>query len=137
VDQLPEPTSGSSRPGRAGLILDDGYRPCVELVGVLVRFADRREPHPPVFRQRAHHVEHDPGLPGLVEVESVSHGDIEQVVGGQASVRRGFQVVGGDEALGAPAGGGEDTALRVVCAVGEELQRQERMGRSSRVMVAA
>ena len=66
----------ASESSTALCLLVDAHR----LIG---RLADRSHPDPPVLAERADHVEHHSGLPGLVEVQPVSCHDVEQVLDGQ------------------------------------------------------
>ena len=54
--------------------------------------------------EAADHVEDDPGLPGLVEVQAVSRDDVEQVADGQRPESVVLEVVGGDQVLLLPLG---------------------------------
>src|SRR6186997_1753925 len=90
---LPRPLAASAaartclRLGRS-LLVEHRDRLAVDPVGVLGRVADRGHADPATLCQGGHHVEDDAGLPGVVEVEAASRGDVEQVVGGQVLVGR-------------------------------------------------
>ena len=68
-----------------------------------------------------------PGLARLVEVQAVARDDVEEVVVREPAQQRRLEVVGRDHVLLAPARRGEERRGRVVGAVGEELEREERM----------
>ena len=89
---------------------------------------DRGQADPAVLGEAADHVEHDPDLPRLVEVQPVSGHDVEQVGQRQPAQQPGLEMVGGDQVLLVPAGCQEQRGRRVVAAVGEELQGEERVG---------
>ena len=93
------------------------------------------QPEAPALAERAHHVEDDAGLARLVEVQAVAHHDVEQVVGRERAVRGDLDVVAGDEVLLLAAGAVNSAGLRVVGAVGEELQREERVRRAALAQV--
>jgi hypothetical protein len=76
-------------------------------------------------------VEDDADLAGLVEVQAVPDHDVEQVVRRERAIKRRFQMIGGDEALLAAARRDEHRPLLVVAAVGQELQREKRVGRAA------
>ena len=66
--------------GRLGLLEQHALRGPVQRLGVRRRVADRGQPDPAGLREAADHVEHDAGLPRLVEVQAVAGDDVEQVV---------------------------------------------------------
>ena len=89
------------------------------------------ETDPAVFGEAADHVENHPHLPRLVEVKIVRGDDVEQVLDAEATQERGFQVIGRNQVLLAAAGSEEQPGHRVIPTVGQELQRQEGVGRAT------
>src|SRR4051812_13935577 len=112
---------------RAGLFVEGALGPAVCRVGLLSAVSDRGEADTAELREAAHHVEDDAGLARLVEVQAVTHRDVEQVVERQAAQPLVLEMVSRDQVLLAPARRDEQRGRRVVVAVGEELQGEEGM----------
>jgi hypothetical protein len=88
-----------------------------------------------VLGERADHVEDDPDLAGLVEVQTVTSHDVEQVARHETTELLGLEVVGSHEMLLVAARRQEERCPRVVATVREELQGEERVGRPALAQV--
>ena len=117
--------------GLSGLGLKRALRSAVQIFRFVRGVGDGGEPEAPLFADGVDHVKDDAGLGSVVEVQPLPDREVEQVLGGEVGVERRLLVIGRDVVLGLPVGGGEDAGIRVVGSGGEELQRQEWMGRSS------
>src|SRR3954447_13834629 len=87
------------------------------------------------LRERAHHVEDHARLARLVEVQAVADRDVEQIVDPETAQPRALEMVRRDEMLLAPARRGEQRGAGVVLAVGQELEREERVRRAALAQV--
>ena len=102
------------------------YRVCL-----LRTIADRGQADAAVLTESAHHVEDNARLACLVEMDLVAGDNVEQIVVGDPAEQRGLEVVGRDHVFFAAARSGEEGCDGVVASAGEELERQERMRRST------
>jgi hypothetical protein len=137
VERWPGQSTGGSpiAGGRSSLAIEGVPRPVEQAPRLLAAIADSREADQPVPAERRHHVEDDPSLRRVVEVESIANGEVEDVVRLQHSVRIGLEPIGGHEELRLPGRRHEERTLGVVGAVREELQRQVRVSRAALAQV--
>src|SRR5262249_25103493 len=103
----------------------------VEALRLRGRVADRSEADAALLGESGHHVENDAGLRLLVEVEVVADRDVEEVGRRERAVERRLDVVAREVALLVAEGRREDGAVRVVEAVRQELEREERVCRAA------
>src|SRR5215212_1905210 len=109
------------------LAVQDGDGVPVVILGALVAVADADGAYLAVLGEGADEVEDHALLGRAVEVEAVVHGDVDQVVGGQALVVGTLEVVGGVVVAGFGRRGAVQAVVRVVGAVGQEAQDQVRV----------
>ena len=74
--------------------------------------ADRRQPETSSAPESAEHVENDPGLLGLTEVQPATDNEIEQIVRRVTSIKRRFEVIARDEKFFLSVRRGEGCAFR-------------------------
>ena len=118
-------------PCQAGLLIQDFNRLCEERIRFITGITDRRQSHAPVFAQRAHHVEDDTCLSRLIEMDVVTGHNVKQIVGREDAICRRVLMIAGDETFLLAKPRGEHTAVGIIRAIGEKLQGQKRMRRST------
>ncbi len=99
------------------------------------RVPHRREPDTAMLGDTADHVEDDTHLSRLVEVQPVAGDDVEEVVDRERSEALRLEVVGRHEVLLGAVLRHEEAGSRVVPAARQELEREERMGRTTLAQV--
>ena len=104
--------------------VEDGMR-------FLGRIADGGEAQPSRAAKSAEHMENNPCLPDLPEVEAAPNDEIEDIIRRESSIARRFEMIAGDEKFSAPVRRDEGGAFRIVNASGQKLQSQERMSGST------
>src|SRR5215211_8156512 len=99
----------------------------VVLLGALVAITDTDGADLAVLGESPDEVENDPLLGRAVEVETIVHSDLNQVVGGQALVCGALEVVRGVVVAGFRRRCAVQSVIRVVSSVRQETQDQVRM----------
>src|SRR5262249_29728475 len=79
------------------LLVQHGHDLLVQVVGAGRIVRHRGQARAAVLAEGAHHVEDDPDLPRLVEVQASANDEVEEVVGRQLPVCGALDVVGRDE----------------------------------------
>ena len=111
-----------------GFAVEDGDGLAVELAGGLVAVPDAYGAELAVLGEGSDQVEHHALLGGAVEVETVVHGDVYEVVGGETLVGQALEVVRGIVVAGLRRGRAVQPVVSVVGPVGQETKDQVRMG---------
>ena len=118
-----------------GFAVEDGDGLAVELAGGLVAVPDAYGAELAVLGEGSDQVEHHALLGGAVEVETVVHGDVYEVVGGETLVGQALEVVRGIVVAGLRRGRAVQPVVSVVGPVGQETKDQVRMGRPTLAQV--
>ena len=118
-----------------GFAVEDGDGLAVELAGALVAVPDAYGAELAVLGEGSDQVEHHALLGGAVEVETVVHGDVYEVVGGETLVGQALEVVRGIVVAGLRRGRAVQPVVSVVGPVGQETKDQVRMGRPALAQV--
>ena len=88
----------------------------------LRRIANGGEAQPSGAAKSAEHMENNPRLSDLPKVEAAPHDEIEDVIRGESSIARRFDMIAGHEKFLAPVRRDKGAAFRIVNAAGKKLQ---------------
>ena len=86
-------------------------------VYILRGVADCGESNPPQFAEGTHHMKDDTGLPRLIEVNTVTRHNVEEIVWRENTVKRRSLMVTGHKAFLLAKSCGEDPCVSVVNAI--------------------
>src|SRR5947207_117195 len=99
---------------KARFLVQNALRFVEDGVRFLGRIADGGEAQTSRAAKSAEHMENNPCLPDLSEVEAASNGEIEDIIRGESSIARRFDVIAGDKKFFATVRGDEGGAFRIV-----------------------
>src|SRR6266403_2993574 len=68
-------------------LIEHSHSLCIGGPGFFVGIANGGQPGSPELTQRAHHVEYHAGLPLLIEVEVMTHHDVEKIVRSKCAIQ--------------------------------------------------
>ena len=77
-------------------LIEHSHSLCIGGPGFFVGIANGGQPGSPELTQRAHHVEYHAGLPLLIEVEVMTHHDVEKIVRTKWAIQGRLDVIAGD-----------------------------------------